>query len=130
MIEKVNKKSISKKIKIARTNADKTQADMARQLEVARQTYLDLESGKTEPRVSTLCEISKITGLPLIWFCEDVQDSMDYQKAKESKDVMDLLVLLSKLPSDARVELLRVSTHLGSMMLDYTNNATINDTAA
>lgn len=37
-----------------------TQVGMAKLLRVSRQTYLDLESGKTEPRLSTLKALSLI----------------------------------------------------------------------
>ncbi len=40
-----------------------TQTGMAERLGLARQTYLDLESGKREPRLSTIQNISKILGV-------------------------------------------------------------------
>ncbi|MCG3883239.1 helix-turn-helix transcriptional regulator [Photobacterium leiognathi] len=37
-------------------------------LRIARQTYLDLESGKTEPRVSTLEKIAEIVRISICHF--------------------------------------------------------------
>ncbi|MGF1831762.1 helix-turn-helix domain-containing protein, partial [Photobacterium angustum] len=37
-----------------------TQAGAAKHLKIARQTYLDLESGKTPPRLDTLIALSTL----------------------------------------------------------------------
>lgn len=37
-----------------------TQVDMAKGLELARQTYLDIETGKTPPRLDTIEGIAKL----------------------------------------------------------------------
>ena len=55
------KAKIAARIKEAREWKGLTQVHMAQQLKVARQTYLDLETGKTEPKVRLLTEISAIT---------------------------------------------------------------------
>ncbi len=62
------KTKIAARIKEAREWKGLTQVHMAQQLKVARQTYLDLETGKTEPKVRLLSEISEITERPLTWF--------------------------------------------------------------
>ena len=52
-----------------------TQVEMAKKLGVARQTYLDLETGKTEPRLSTLKSLSLIFNVPGdYWFGEMPKD--------------------------------------------------------
>jgi len=44
-----------------------TQAGMARALGIARQTYIDIETGKTEPRVMMMIELSKMFRCNLNW---------------------------------------------------------------
>lgn len=51
-----------------RKQAKITQVDMAKNLGVARQTYLDLESGRTEPRYSTLIKLSELFNVPVAAF--------------------------------------------------------------
>ncbi|MGR5465356.1 helix-turn-helix transcriptional regulator, partial [Photobacterium damselae] len=45
-----------------------TQIDMAKNLGVARQTYLDLESGKVEPRYSTLVKLGELFNVSVVTF--------------------------------------------------------------
>ncbi|PKF50197.1 hypothetical protein AT251_13285 [Enterovibrio nigricans] len=83
--------------------------------------YLDIENGKTAAKTTTLMEIAEITKMPIMWFLEDVRDHDDYQSVRDSKDVMDFMMILSKLPESARIELLKNSTQMASMMVSYSN---------
>ncbi|MEZ8028345.1 helix-turn-helix transcriptional regulator [Enterovibrio norvegicus] len=118
MTERNQVLAIAQKIKLARGHASKTQVQMAKKLEVARQTYLDIESGKTEPRITTLKIIAAYTKFPLMWFLEENGDSIDYQRAKESVDVIEFLSVISKLPDDARVELLGSTRKWATILMD------------
>ncbi|PCE67575.1 helix-turn-helix transcriptional regulator [Salinivibrio sp. YCSC6] len=51
----------------ARIDAGLTQVSVAKQLDCARQTYLDLETGRTEPRLSSIEGLSKILGVDKNW---------------------------------------------------------------
>ncbi|SKA50590.1 helix-turn-helix transcriptional regulator [Enterovibrio nigricans] len=117
----LSKKKIANKIRTAREMAHKTQVFMAKELNIARQTYLDIENGKTAAKTTTLMEIAEITKMPIMWFLEDVRDHDDYQSVRDSKDVMDFMMILSKLPESARIELLKNSTQMASMMVSYSN---------
>ncbi|WP_428445305.1 helix-turn-helix transcriptional regulator [Photobacterium profundum] len=59
---------ISEKIKTARTSRDITQVDMAKKLKLSRQTYLNLETGKTSPRCDMLLDIANVTGYEIGFF--------------------------------------------------------------
>lgn len=58
---------VASAIKSARTSAGFTQVGLAKAIKVARQTFLDAESGKTAPKSDMLYDISVATGVP-IWF--------------------------------------------------------------
>ncbi|WP_245680735.1 helix-turn-helix domain-containing protein [Veronia pacifica] len=62
------KSQVAQRIRQAREYRNLTQMDVAQRLGVARQTYLDIESGKTEPKISSLVAIAEVTGRPLNWF--------------------------------------------------------------
>ena len=49
----------------ARVNARLTQKEMAEKLGVTTQTVINWESGKTEPSLSQLREISCFSGIPM-----------------------------------------------------------------
>lgn len=49
----------------ARVNAGMTQEDLATKLKVAKQTLVDWERGKSEPKISQAREISEILSMPL-----------------------------------------------------------------
>ncbi|MDD1781346.1 helix-turn-helix domain-containing protein [Enterovibrio sp. ZSDZ35] len=117
----LSKKKIAYKIKTARELAHKTQVLMAKELNIARQTYLDIENGKTSAKTTTLLEIAEITKMPIMWFLEDSRDHADYQSVRDSKDVMDFMMVISKLPEPARIELLKNSTQMASMMVSFRN---------
>lgn len=52
-------------LKAARVNADMTQKEWARVLDVTLDTVLNWEKGKTEPRYSQLKQISQLSGIPM-----------------------------------------------------------------
>lgn len=63
-----------------------TQVEMARKLGIARQTYLDLETGKTEPRISILYKIAEIFNIPVSAFFENEQSVSSFISLKKSTD--------------------------------------------
>lgn len=52
-------------LKAARTNANMTQKEWAENLNVTVDTVLNWEAGKTEPKLSQLKEISRLSGIPM-----------------------------------------------------------------
>lgn len=96
---------VAQKIKDAREWKGISQVAMAKHLDVARQTYLDLESGKTEPRISTLVRIAELTDQPLGWFVFDIQrPEMQHEQLKS--ELIQLSVLYEKLSEPLRSKLL------------------------
>ncbi|WP_325893180.1 helix-turn-helix transcriptional regulator [Grimontia sp. NTOU-MAR1] len=110
--------TMAQRVKIARAESGKTQVEMARLLCIARQTYLDLETGKTEPRVSTLKDIAAITNFPLLWFFDEVEEDLDHQRTQHSQDVVDFLKVVSRLPDNSRKEFLQTSKQLATCMVN------------
>ena len=102
------KPQIAKRIKAAREATGISQVAMAKQLDIARQTYLDLESGKTEPRVTTLLSIAILTQRPLAWFVGE-QVSPTPQGEWEG-DLHALPRLYAQLPATLRQPL--VESHI------------------
>lgn len=51
----------------SRLKANISQVRMAKQLKCARQTYIDLESGKREPRLSSIEALAEIVGEDKHW---------------------------------------------------------------
>ncbi|KXF79960.1 helix-turn-helix transcriptional regulator [Enterovibrio coralii] len=117
----LSKQQIANKIKTAREMARKTQVYMAKELNIARQTYLDIENGKTAAKTTTLLEIAEITKMPIMWFLEESRDQVAFQSIRDNKDVMDFMMIISKLPEPARSELLKNSTQMATMMVSYGN---------
>ncbi|PKF49716.1 helix-turn-helix domain-containing protein [Enterovibrio nigricans] len=95
------KAHVAQRIREAREYRDITQVEMAKYLSVARQTYLDIESGKTEPKVSSLVLIAEVTGRPLNWllYGESSQSDIAFTHREE---LNRLLTLFSSLPQSAR----------------------------
>ncbi|HIF9104958.1 TPA: helix-turn-helix transcriptional regulator [Photobacterium damselae] len=54
----------------ARKSQKITQLEMAKQLGISRQTYVDIENGVRVPRVDLLNKISEITNKPVSYFFE------------------------------------------------------------
>ncbi|MGF1726468.1 helix-turn-helix domain-containing protein [Photobacterium nomapromontoriensis] len=99
------KLQIAQRIKEAREWKGISQVAMAKQLEIARQTYLDLESGKTEPRITTLIRIAVITDRPLGWFVFDMLKSTN-NPIQLQADLLQLSVFYGQLSEPFRSEFL------------------------
>ena len=52
-------------LKAARVNADLTQKELAEKLDVTVYTVLYWETGKSEPKMSQLRQISELSGIPM-----------------------------------------------------------------
>jgi len=103
-----SKPHIAARVRDAREWKEISQVAMAKRLDIARQTYLDLESGKTEPRVTTLMKIAEITGRPLTWFIDEetIPQSVDLHDQSQQ-----LVELLSRVPEPLRTKL--IAHHIG-----------------
>ncbi len=55
-----DRQALAQRIRVARECRELTQISLAKYLGVARQTYLDIETGKTEPKAGTLLSIAQI----------------------------------------------------------------------
>ncbi|KXF81169.1 helix-turn-helix transcriptional regulator [Enterovibrio coralii] len=117
-----SKSQVAKRIKEAREWKGITQVKMAKLLEVARQTYLDIETGKTEPRVRMLSEIAEITERPLVWFVYGDAD-VELHDVQYKQDVNRLLEHFSKLPHEARTAILNQSVNMASFLVNYSKPA-------
>lgn len=111
-----SKSRIAEKIREAREWNKITQVGMAEQLGIARQTYLDLESGKTEPRVSTLLRVAEITGRPLSWFIYDGEGPVSQN---EQEYIQQLLALFAQVPRSMRARLIEHNINFVSCWVDY-----------
>jgi transcriptional regulator with XRE-family HTH domain len=120
------KDDIAARIKEAREWKGFTQVFMATKLSVARQTYLDLESGKTEPKVRMLSEISELTERPLTWFVYG-DEGLDILESQYKEEIDRLLQYFSLLPHSARHVILQQSINFASFMVDYTRALTNKD---
>ncbi|WP_025739141.1 helix-turn-helix transcriptional regulator [Salinivibrio socompensis] len=92
---------MAQRIREAREFSKITQVEMAQRLDVARQTYLDMESGKTDPKILALVTIAEITGRPFNWFVHGESDERDIAFTHRD-DLAALTSLLSQLPQVAR----------------------------
>lgn len=117
------KTKIAARIKEAREWKGLTQVHMAQQLKVARQTYLDLETGKTEPKVRLLSEISEITERPLTWFVYG-DEGVEILESEYKEEIDRLLQFCSRLPHSARHVILQQCINLASFMAEYTRALT------
>ncbi len=118
----VTRAEVAARIRDAREWQNITQVAMAKSLDVARQTYLDLETGKTEPRISVLLRIAELTQRPISWFLYgDNEQGLDQV---ERDDIQRMLQLLSELPRDMRQTLLKQNIQLFNYLNDY-NDARI-----
>lgn len=116
-----SKSQVAKRIKEAREWKGITQVKMAKLLAVARQTYLDIETGKTEPRVRMLSEIAEITERPLVWFVYG-DSNVELHDMQYKQDVNRLLECFSKLPHDARTAILNQSVNMASLLVNFTKS--------
>lgn len=69
------KEEIARRIREAREWSAITQVQAAKQLGISRQTYIDMESGKTKHNIETLIELSKMYAKPVAWFYEGTYKS-------------------------------------------------------
>ncbi|WP_413113669.1 helix-turn-helix transcriptional regulator [Thaumasiovibrio sp. DFM-14] len=117
------KKDIAARIKEAREWKGLTQVYMAKTLNVARQTYLDLETGKTEPKVRLLSEIATLTERPLTWFIYGDQ-GLEIIESEYKQEIETLLRHFNRLPNVARTAVLDQSIRMAEFMADYTYSLT------
>ena len=117
-----SKAQVAKRIKEAREWKGITQVKMAKLLDVARQTYLDIETGKTEPRVGTLSEIAEITERPLVWFVYG-DANVELHDVQYKQDVNRLLEHFSKLPHEIRSAILNQSVTIASLLAKYAKSS-------
>ena len=115
------KQEMALRIKEAREWKGLTQVYMAQQLKVARQTYLDLETGKTEPKVRLLVEISELTERPLTWFI-DGDLGLDIIENEYKEEIEQLVQCFGCLPHSARKMILQQSIQLAQFMTEYTRS--------
>ena len=117
------KQEMAVRIKEAREWKGLTQVYMAQQLRVARQTYLDLETGKTEPKVRLLVEISELTERPLTWFIYG-DLGLDIIESEYKEEIDKLVQCFGCLPHSARQIILQQGIQLAQYMVEYTRNIT------
>lgn len=80
----------NKLIKIARTNKDFSQEDIAKKLDVSKNYISLIENGKKEPSLKFLKDLAKILDIPallLIWEKMDLPAG----KTSEEKNILDQL---------------------------------------
>lgn len=113
------KAHVAQRIREAREFRDITQVEMAQRLDVARQTYLDIESGKTEPKVSSLVIIADVTKRPLSWllYGESTRNDIAFT---HREDIDTLLSLFSQLPESARSLVMDQALLLAQYMISMT----------
>ncbi|KHT60688.1 hypothetical protein RJ45_23120 [Photobacterium gaetbulicola] len=109
---------IAQRIKDAREWKGISQVAMAKHLDVARQTYLDLESGKTEPRISTLVKIAELTGQPLGWFVFDIQRP-EMQQEQLKTELIQLSALYEQLAEPLRSQMLACHINQLKVILEH-----------
>ncbi len=82
-----------------------TQADVAKHLKVARQTYLDLEHGKTLPRLDTLITLSTLFNKSISYFAGErpsldnfdtmeLFEELQQRYVKKAPNIADVIPLL------------------------------------
>ncbi|PSW11703.1 XRE family transcriptional regulator [Photobacterium sanctipauli] len=113
----IAKSQIASKIREAREWKELSQVVMAKKLDIARQTYLDLESGKTEPRITTLLKIALLTGRPLEWFIGDIM--VEQGQDNGSHYWQQLSNLYGKLPEPLQTEMLKSHLNQVQACIDY-----------
>ena len=65
-LQEVNKLSrLRISLAAARVNAEMTQEDVAREMQVSKNTVVNWEKGKSEPTISQSRELSKLYNMPL-----------------------------------------------------------------
>ena len=64
----MNDKQLAKKIKIARIEADLTQAQVAKKLKIVSKSISRYETSEVEPSISVLKKIAKLVNKPMGYF--------------------------------------------------------------
>ncbi|OLQ81293.1 transcriptional regulator [Photobacterium proteolyticum] len=111
-----SKPHIAARVRDAREWKEISQVAMAKRLDIARQTYLDLESGKTEPRITTLLKIAEITGRPLTWFIEEGTIPQSVHQHTQSQQLIELL---DKVPEPLKTKLIAHQIGMISSYIDH-----------
>ncbi len=97
-MHEINTYPMGKKIREARSDAKITQVEMAKLLNVARQTYSYLEQGQVDPRFSMLLDIARLTGQPLSFFHEQLPaDAQEQERLINSSRNQGIVFACSKL---------------------------------
>ncbi|MGL5335980.1 MAG: helix-turn-helix domain-containing protein [Enterovibrio sp.] len=121
-----SKEQIAQRIREAREYKEITQLEMANHLSMARQTYLDIESAKTEPKISSLVLIANITNRPFTWLLYDQSTSSDVAFTYR-EELNHLLMLLNMLPESARELVIGQALHVAEYMNKNLENETQTD---
>lgn len=74
-------------LKLVRLERNITQVDMHRRLGCARQTYLDKESGKSEPSYSEIIECAKILDIPVSLFFDGFSEDEEPKLLRTCTDI-------------------------------------------
>lgn len=83
--------AVSELIREARIAAGYSKTTAAIELNMARQTYVDLESGKTEPRYSTIVNLSNAFNRDPSFFFGDEQNQNQHIIDEESFELLAAL---------------------------------------
>ena len=113
----INRNQIARRVREAREYRNITQLEMANSLNVARQTYLDIESGKTEPKILSLATIASITGYPLTWLLYGESSGIDVGFTHR-EEINALLTLFGNLSPSGRAMVIAQTLEL----VEYLSN--------
>lgn len=96
-----NPQAFHHRLKQAREEHGMTQVDAAKHLKIARQTYLDLENGRTQPRLDTLLELSKMFNKSIMFFAGDRPSLNEFDTLELLAELQQRYVTLSANKTDA-----------------------------
>lgn len=99
----MEKYEIAERIKTARELENRTQVWMAMRLGIARQTYLDLENGKTEAKLSIIVKLTKILNRPLEYFTDVTEDDCILVKKDVFRDMQRAARMILSLTRDDKL---------------------------
>lgn len=92
---------INTRVKQAREESNISQVAMAEKMGVARQTYLDIESGKNDPKISYLMKVCDITDVSLSWLVSgNEEDKLCIDIQKNLKEARELIERAQRLLGD------------------------------
>jgi len=127
------RRGVSEKIRECRRECGYTQQMVATALNVDRTTYTCYESGKTEPGIDSIAQMSKIFGVPISELLACYEDSVptvsvaspvsgfnsDNMPIKTlSKDEKEFIVLYRMMGEKEREELLKKGKSLFNKMME------------